>query len=387
MRAGYNWRSVAACCLAVLLTSGCAPKTASLTSSAFGTTEEGTPVTRYTMTTSGGVSVSFINYGGIVTDVVAPDRDGRRESIVLGFPTLREYETTNARRGLYFGAIIGRYANFIAGGRFKLDGREHRLFQNYPPNSLHGGARGFDKRIWRVEPLATAGRSVGARLTYTSPDGEEGYPGTLNASVTYTLSEDGAFAINYQATTDEATVVAMTNHLNFNLAGAGSPDGVLRQELMVNADRYLPTDRTQIPLGQSAPVQGSPFDFRRPTPIGARIREPHPQLAIAGGYDHNWVLNKQGDVSQPQLAARVYDPGSGRVLECLTTEPAVLSYTANGFNGSVTGIGGRYGRYAGFTLETQHFPDSPNRPEYPSTVLRPGQVYQSTTVFRFGVRS
>lgn len=384
MRAVDSRRGLAACCL-VLLTPACADGAASLTGSPFGSTEDGTPVTRYVMT-NGGVSVSFMNYGGIVTDIVAPDRDGRRESIVLGFPTFREYETISAPRGLYFGAIIGRYANFIAGGRFMLDGREHRLFRNYPPNSLHGGARGFDKRIWRVEPLPASDGSVRARLSYTSPDGEEGYPGTLRAAVTYSLSKDGAFAIEYEATTDKPTVVAMTNHLNFNLAGAGSPGGVLRQELTVNADRYLPTDRTQIPLGRPAPVAGTPFDFRTPTTFGARIRQPNAQLAIAGGYDHNWVLNKRGDPSRPQLAARIHDPESGRVLECLTTEPAVLSYTANGFNGSVSGIGGSYGRYAGFTLETQHFPDSPNRPGFPTTELRPGQVYRSTTIFRFGVR-
>ena len=386
IRAGASWGGFAVACLASILTPGCAPRAASLTSSAFGALQDGTPVTRYTMSTSGGVSVSFIDYGGVVTDVVAPDRDGGRESIVLGFPTLRGYETTSAQAGLYFGAIIGRYANYIAGGRFTLEGREHRLHQNYPPNSLHGGARGFDKRVWRVEPIAVSGRSVGARLTYTSPDGEEGYPGTLKASVTYALSEDGAFRIDYRATTDKTTVVAMTNHLNFNLAGAGSPEGVLRHELTVDADSYLPTDRTQIPLGRPAPVEGTPFDFRKSTAIGARIGDPDPQLAIAGGYDHTWVLNKRGDASKPQLAARVYDPGSGRVLECLTTEPSVLSYTANGFNGSLTGIGGRYGRYAGFTLETQHFPNSPNQPNFPTTELRPGEVYRSTTVFRFDVR-
>lgn len=359
---------------------------ASLTSSPFGATTDGTPVTRYTMATDGGVSVSFMSYGGAVTDVTTPDRQGLRAPIVLGFPTLRDYETKGAEGELYFGALLGRYANWIARGRFGLDGHEYHLSLSDPPNTIHGGRKGFDKRIWTVQPTAISGQSVGARLTYTSADGEEGYPGTLKVSVTYTLSEDGAFAIRYEAATDKNTVVNLSNHMNFNLAGAGVPGGVLGQVLVVDADRYLPLDRSQIPLGRTAPVADTPFDFRAPTAIGARIHDRDAQLAIANGYDQYWVLNKHGNAALPQLAVRAYDPASGRTLECLTSEPGVQIYTADWFDGSYSGIGGRYGQYAAFTLETQHFPDSPNHPDFPTTEIRPGQVFASTTIFRFGVR-
>ena len=339
------------------------------------------------MSARSGVRVTFMSYGGTITDVAAPDRQGRLAPVVLGFPTLRDYETQSGPSGLYFGALIGRYANYIAGGRFTLDGHTYKPFQNYPPNSLHGGRRGFDQRLWRVQPTVTAGPGVSAQLSYTSPDGEAGYPGTRKVTVTYSLSDEGAVTIRYRAVTDRPTVVALTNHMSFNLAGAGSPAGVLKHELTLNADRYLPTDDTQIPLGPLAPVQGTPFDFRQPTTFGARIRARNAQLAIAGGgYDQEWVLHKTGDAARPQLAARIYEPSSGRTLECLTTEPGVLSYTANSLRGFPAAIGGPYRPYAAFTLETQHFPDSPNHPAFPTTVLRPGQEYSSTTIFRFGVR-
>ena len=338
------------------------------------------------MTGKTGVSVSFINYGGIITDVVAPDRRGAPGHIVLGFPTLREYETTSANNELYFGALIGRYANWIDRGRFKLDGKEYQITLSDPPNTIHGGQRGFDKRVWSVQPTATSGQSVSALLTYTSADGEEGFPGKVKVEVTYTLSNDGAFSIHYQATTDKNTVINLTNHMNFNLAGAGSPGGVLSQMLMVDADKYLPVDGRQIPLGTLAPVEKTPFDFRQPTAIGARIRVKNEQLVIADGYDQYWVLNKRGDPTQPQFAVRASEPDSGRTLECLTTEPGVQIYTGSFFNGSIIGIGGRYGKYSAFTLETQHFPDSPNHPDFPTTELKPGEIYNSTTIFRFGVQ-
>ena len=373
----------------LLLLAAAPARAASLTSAPFGTTAAGQPVTRYTMTTEGGVSVSFMSYGGTITDVTTPDRQGRPGPIALGFATLRDYETKNVAGELYLGALLGRYANWITRGRFRLDGRNYQLTLSNPPHTIHGGKRGFDKRMWAVELQATAGQSVGARLSYTSPDGEEGFPGTLKVRVTYALSEDGAFTIHYEAATDKKTVVNLSSHLNFNLAGAGSPGGVLGQVLTVDADRYLPLDQAQLPLGPPAAVAGTPFDFLQPTAIGARIHDRNEQLAIADGYDQCWVLNQPregGDPAQPRLAVRAYDPGSGRTLECLTTEPGVQIYTASWFDGSFTGVGGRYGKYAAFTLETQHYPDSPNHPDYPSTELRPGQVFQSTTIFRFGVQ-
>ena len=374
-----------AVCFAVILAA--APtRAASLTSAPFGTTADGKPITRYTMATGGGVSVTFMSYGGAVTDVIAPDRQGRLGHIVLGFPTLRDYETKGAEGELYFGALLGRYANWIARGRFSLDGHDYQLTLSDPPNTIHGGRKGFDKQVWAVQPLATSGPSVGARLSYTSADGEEGYPGTLKVSVTYTLSDNGAFAIHYEAVTNKDTVVNLSNHMNFDLAGAGSPGGALRQVLTVDADDYLPLDQAQIPLGQLAPVAGTPFDFRKPTAIGARIHNKNEQLAIANGYDQYWVLNKHGDPAQPQLAVHAVDPASGRTLDCYTTEPGVQIYTADWFDGSISGIGGRYGKYAAFTLETQHFPDSPNRANFPTTELKPGQVFDSTTIFRFGVQ-
>jgi len=375
----------AALCLALLVAATPAPA-ASLTGEPFGTTADGKPVTRYRMAASGGVIVEFMSYGGVVTAITTPDRQGHPANIVLGFPTLRDYETKSAEGGLYFGAILGRYTNFIAGGRFSLGGHVHTLALNSPPNTIHGGNKGFDKQVWQVQPVTSMGPTVGAQLSYTSAEGEEGYPGTLKVSVTYTLSDDGAFTIRYEAVTDRDTIVNLTNHSGFNLAGAGSPGGVLRQTLMVDADRYTPVDRSQIPLGPLAPVAGTPFDFRQPTAIGARIHVNNAQLAIARGYDQNWVLNKKGDISVPQLAVRAYDPESGRTLECLTTEPGVQIYTGGFLDGVTVGTGGRYGPGAEFTLETQHFPDSPNHPAYPTTELKPGQVYSNTTIFRFGVR-
>jgi aldose 1-epimerase len=358
---------------------------ASLTTEPFGKTEQGEPVTLTRMTNAHGFVVEFMSYGGIVTKILAPDREGRLADIVLGFPTLRDYETKSAEGGLYFGALIGRYANRIAHGRFELDGHTYALAVNDPPNALHGGKKGFDKRVWDVRPIAASGPKVGAELRYTSPDGEEGYPGTLNVTVTYTLTDDDVFSIRYQATTDKDTVLNLTNHSYFNLAGAGSPDGVFAQILTVNADRYTPTDATQIPTGEIAPVAGTPLDFRKPTPIGARIRDDFPQLLFARGYDHNWVLNKGGNPAEPSFAARAADPKSGRYIECYTTQPGLQVYTSNSLTGAYAGIGGAFRQTDAFALETQHFPDSPNHPNFPTTELKPGQTFDSLTEFRFGV--
>ena len=378
-------RAIAALALVAALSSGPA-HAASLTRAPFGKLADGTAVTRYTMTASSGVSVSFIDHGGIITAVTTPDRAGRRAPIVLGFPTLREYETISAEDELFFGALLGRYANWIADGRFTLDGRQQQITLTDPPNTIHGGKRGFDKRMWAVRPEAVSGQSVGAMLSYTSADGEEGFPGTLRVGVGYTLSDDGAFTIHYTATTDRDTVVNLSSHMNFDLAGAGSPDGVLHQVLTVDADNTLLVDRSQLPLGPLSPVAGTPFDFRHPTAIGARIHDHDGQLSIANGYDQYWVLNRHGDPARPRFAIHVFDPVSGRTLDCATTEPGVQIYTADWFDGSVHGIGGRYVKYAAFTLETQHYPDSPNHPDFPTTELRPGQVFDSTTIFRFGVQ-
>ena len=375
-----------ALCLAALVAAAFAApdaRAATLTTTPFGATRDGKQVNQYTMTSARGVTVKFISYGGTLTEILAPDRKGRQADVILGFAKFADYDNNAADP--YFGALIGRYANRIARGHFTLDGHEYTLAINNPPNSLHGGKKGFDKQVWDAHPTATSGRTVSVRLSLTSPDGDEGYPGTLNVSVTYTLSDENALTINYEATTDKDTVLNLTNHAYFNLAGVGAPNGVFPQVLTINADAYLPTDSGSIPLGPAAPVAGTPFDFRTPTPIGAHIRTDNPQLLLAHGYDHNWVLNKSGDTTRPQLAARLADPASGRTLECLTTQPGVQVYTANFLKADLAGIGGIYRQTDAVTFETQHFPDSPNHPDYPTTELKPGQTFRSTTIFRFGV--
>jgi aldose 1-epimerase len=328
------------------------------------------------LTLKGGrLEADIITYGGIIAAIRCPDRHGAVANVCLGLPDLEAYT-----RKRFFGTITGRYANRIAGARFTLDGVEHRLAASNGPNAIHGGVEGFDKKLWRI--LAADAASV--RLAYTSPDGEEGYPGRLEVEVTYAATAGGALRIDYAATTDRPTVLNLTNHAYFNLAGEASGD-ILGHELQLLADSFLPTDGGAIPTGEIAPVAGTPFDFREPMAIGARIREPHPQILIGRGYDHCYVLRKTAPGALG-LAARVREPASGRVLEVLTTEPGVQFFSGNNFDGSLVGCGGRtYRQSAGFCLETQHFPDSPNRPEFPSTVLRPGERFASTTVLRFGV--
>jgi aldose 1-epimerase len=353
---------------------------APVTRQSYGTTREGKAVSVYTLKNARGIEVRVIDYGGIILSLRAPDRAGRFADIVLGFDSLADYE----RSSPYFGSLIGRYGNRIAGGRFTLDGKTYTLARNNGPNHLHGGLKGFDKVVWDVTPFERAGGdSVGLVLRYTSPDGEEGYPGTLRATVTYTLTNQNELIFDYEASTNRATPVNLTQHSYFNLAGHGSRD-VLGHVITLYAARFTPVDSTLIPTGEIANVAGTPFDFRTPTAIGARIDQDDAQLHRGRGYDHNFVLDKSGS-SEPTLAARVEEPSSGRVMEIYTTEPGLQFYSGNFLDGTLRGKGGVvYGHRAGFAMETQHFPDSPNHPPFPSTILRPGQQYRSRTIYRFG---
>jgi len=350
-----------------------------VTTSDFGQTADGTKVQLYTLTNATGMVAKIMTYGGIVTELHVPDKDGKMADVVLGFNDLKGYLSDPPPP--YFGAITGRVANRIAKGKFTLDGKEYTLATNNGPNALHGGVKGFDKRVWKATTSARQQNVPALALTYTSPDGEEGYPGTLTANVAYTLTDDNSLHIEYQARTDKATPINLTNHSYFNLAGQGSGD-ILGHVVMINADQYTPVDDTLIPTGQIAPVKGTALDFTTPTPIGAHIKE------VGGkpvGYDHNFVLRRAGIADNVLAqAARVTEPKTGRVMEVLTTEPGVQFYTGNFLDGSIKGKGGAvYNQYTGFCLETQHFPDSIHHPNFPNAVLRPGQTYQSRTVYRF----
>ena len=342
----------------------------------FGKTPEGVPVSIYTLTNSHGMEARITNYGGIVVSLKAPDKNGATADVVLGFDTLDGY----VHNASYFGALIGRYGNRIGKARFNLDGHEYKLAANNGENSLHGGTRGFNRAVWTPRELSDGG----LELVYVSKDGEEGYPGTLRARVTYHLTPANELKIDYEASTDKNTVVNLTNHSYFNLKGAGNGD-ILDHKMMINADRYTPVDPGLIPTGELRSVNGTPFDFRKSTAIGARINDSDEQLKLGKGYDHNWVLNKSGN--SLTLAARVEEPSTGRVLEVHTTEPGVQFYTGNFLDGTAKGKGGKaYGFRSGFCLETQHFPDSPNKPSFPSTVLRRGQQFHSTTIYKFSAK-
>lgn len=331
---------------------------------------------QYRLHNDNGMEVVVLPYGGIIQTLTAPDRNGEYGDIVLGFDTAADYQGKHP----YFGAIVGRYANRIAGSRIDIDGKTYSLTPGRGGHHLHGGARGFDKALWRVnEPESTAAT---LRLSHVSEDGEEGYPGELSVELVYALGDDDELSIHYAATSNRTTVVNLSNHSYFNLSAGELPD-ILGHVLELNADEFTPVDADMIPTGELRKVSGTPMDFRQPLSIGARINDKDEQLGYGLGFDHNWVLNRSGDGLQ--FAARVIEPHCGRVLEVLTTEPGLQFYSGNRLDGSITGKGGlAYRARAGFCLETQHFPNSPNRPAFPSTVLRPGELFQSTTVFRFG---
>jgi aldose 1-epimerase len=351
-----------------------------VTKAAFGTTRDGKSVDLYTLTNAHGIEVRAMTHGGIIISLRVPDKGGQFDDVVLGYDSLDGYLTASP----YFGAIIGRYGNRIAKGKFTLDGKEYALATNDGPNHLHGGVKGFDKVVWQAESFEGKD-GVGVVFTYTSPDGEEGYPGNLVAKVTYTLTDQNELIFDYQATTDKATPLNLTQHTYFNLAGDGKRD-ILGHELTLSSDHFTPIDKTLIPTGEIRSVQGTPFDFTKPTAVGARINEPDEQLMFGRGYDHNFVLIRKGEGLS--LAARVYDPTTGRVMEAYTTEPGVQFYSGNFLDGTITGKQGHvYKQRYGFCLETQHFPDSPNKPSFPSTILRPGQTYHSRTVYKFSVET
>ena len=350
-----------------------------LTETPFGRTPGGDVVQGVTLRNRNGIEARIITVGGIIVSLRTPDRTGAADDIVLGFDDVAPYlEKTNP----YFGSIIGRYANRIANGRFAIDGKPTQLAKNDGENHLHGGNKGWDKALWTSEPFQRS-EGVGVILRYKSPSGDEHYPGAVSATVTYTLNEQNQLIVDYLATTDAPTIINLTQHSYFNLGGGKTTD-ILGHELMLNADQYTPVNATLIPTGELAPVEGTPFDFRTATTIGARIGDKHEQLMRGRGYDHNFVVRRTGPGLE--LAARVIEKTTGRSIEIATTEPGIQFYSGNFLDGSLKGKGGRvYPHRSGFCLEPQHYPDSPNQPTFPSTVLRPGQEYRSQTVFTFGV--
>jgi aldose 1-epimerase len=379
----YRWLKVISVSLSAAALVGCTEfsqgrvEKGQIRQQSFGQTKDGTAVDLFTLRNNKGAEVGIFNYGGLVTFLKVPDRKGHFGDVVLGYDNLADYIKDTP----YFGALIGRYGNRIAKGKFTLNGKEYTLAVNNGPNALHGGLRGFDKVIWEPRLLASPdGPSL--ELRYTSKDGEEGYPGTLSVTAVYTLTEDNALRIEYTATTDKDTVVNLTHHSYFNLAGKGD---ILNHQVMMPADKFTPVDSTLIPTGELKPVDGAPFDFRTPTAIGARIGQDDEQLKFGKGYDHNWVINKP--MGQLGLMARVYEPTTGRVLEVWSTEPGLQFYSGNFLDGKITGKGGWVYQFRnGFCMEPQHYPDSPNQPNFPSVVLKPGQVYKNTIIYKFSVK-
>ena len=381
MKHRYQWLQILSVSLGAACLVGCAsvssPRNQGVSRQPFVQTKDGTPVDLYTLRNGNGAEARISNYGGLVISLAMPDRHGQFGDVVLGYDNLADYLKDTP----YFGALIGRYGNRIGDAKFTLNGVEYKLPQNDGKNSLHGGAEGFDRRVWTAREVR--GPHPGLELTFLSKDGEEGYPGNLKVKVVYSLTQDNGLQIDYTATTDKDTVLNLTNHAYFNLAGEGNGD-ILRQEMMIVAHRFTPIDTTLIPTGELRSVEHTPFDFRKPTPIGARINATDEQIGFGKGYDHNFVLTRTG--GGLNLAARVIDPDSGRVLEVLTTQPGIQFYTGNFLDGSLHGKGGHtYVQRSAFCLETQHFPDSPNKASFPSTELKSGQTYHETTVYKFSV--
>lgn len=367
--------------LGVLCLIGCATMAESkmtISHAPFGQAPDGTPVQLYTLRNSRGSEAQICTYGGIVTSLKVADKHGKFGDVVLGYDTLDGY----IEKSPHFGCLVGRYGNRIAKGKFTLNGKEYTLAVNNPPNSLHGGVKGFDKVVWKAKVLVSS-TGPALELNYTSKDGEEGFPGNLKVAATYTLTEDNALRLDFIATTDADTVCNLTHHSYFNFAGKGE---VLGHVVTIHADRFTPVDANMIPTGELRPVKGTPLDFTKPTSIGARINSDDEQIKLGGGYDHNWVVN-QATPGQLTHAATVTEPTSGRVMEVWTTEPGIQFYTGNFLDGSITGKGGwTYQARNGFCFEPQHFPDSPNQPSFPTTVLKPGQTYQNTIIYKFSVR-
>jgi aldose 1-epimerase len=344
----------------------------------FGKTADGTPVEIYTLRNSKGMEARIMTYGGIVVSLKVPDKNGKFGDVVLGYDNLDDYVKNNP----FFGTLVGRYGNRIAKGKFTLDGKEYTLAINNAPNNLHGGPIGFDKRVWKVAKVDVSQDGPRLELTYLSKDGEEGFPGNLNVTATYTLTDDNGLRVDYTATTDKATLCNLTQHSYFNLAGKGD---ILNHLVFINADKLTPVDNTLIPTGELKPVAGTPFDFRTATAIGARINADDEQIKFGSGYDHNWVVNKP--LGKLGLMARVTEPTTGRAMEVWSTEPGVQFYTGNFLDGSITGKGGWvYQRRNGFCFEPQHYPDSPNHPQFPSAELKPGQTYQNTIIYKFSIQ-
>lgn len=367
--------------MTTLVPAGAIPQPETTTKKPFGKTPDGQPVDLYVLTNRAGVEVDITNYGGAVVSVKVPGRNGKLADVVLGYDTAEGYANDKS----FFGALVGRYGNRIAHAQFVLDGQTYTLAKNNGDNSLHGGIKGFNKALWTAKPL-TVKDGQALELSYLSKDGEEGFPGNLKVTVVYTLTNENGLKISYTATTDKKTVVNLTNHSYFNLAGQGSGD-ILGHKLMINADKFTPVDAGLIPTGELRDVADTPFDFRKPMAIGARINQDDEQLKLGGGYDHNFVLNRKSETGE-SLAARVVEPNSGRVLEVWTTEPGIQFYTGNFLDGKAVGKGGAtYPKRSAFCLETQHFPDSPNQPKFPPVVLEPGKTYHTVTTYKFSVEN